>query len=155
MASTMSAAMPTRADRLFVQSCKPSHRLRRRHRSQARPVRLRSPSKRYPNFEDGEARAACANRPLPELGPFPNVVTLSNPHEERDMDWNRVEGNWKQLKGKVKEKWGKLTDDDLDVISGKRDQLEGKIQERYGWAKDQVRKDVDDWYGKQRWDAAA
>ncbi|CCE97881.1 Hypothetical protein SFHH103_03389 [Sinorhizobium fredii HH103] len=48
------------------------------------------------------------------------------------MDWNRVEGNWKQFKGKVKEQWGKLTDDDLDQIAGKRDQLEGKIQERYG-----------------------
>ena len=47
------------------------------------------------------------------------------------MDWNRVEGNWKQVKGKVKEQWGKLTDDDLDVINGRRDQLEGKIQERY------------------------
>ena len=46
------------------------------------------------------------------------------------MDWNRVEGNWKQMKGKVKEKWGNLTDDDLDKIAGRRDQLEGKIQER-------------------------
>ncbi len=42
------------------------------------------------------------------------------------MDWNRVEGNWKEMKGKIKEKWGRLTDDDLDVINGKRDQLEGK-----------------------------
>jgi uncharacterized protein YjbJ (UPF0337 family) len=42
------------------------------------------------------------------------------------MDWNRVEGNWKQVKGKVKEKWGNLTDDDLTAINGKRDQLEGK-----------------------------
>ncbi|MBN9251886.1 MAG: CsbD family protein [Mesorhizobium sp.] len=67
------------------------------------------------------------------------------------MDWNRVEGNWKQIKGKVKEQWGKLTDDDLDVIAGKRDQLEGKIQERYGLEKDRVRRDVDDWYGHQRW----
>ena len=67
------------------------------------------------------------------------------------MDWNRVEGNWKPVKGKVKEKWGKLTDDDLDVVGGKRDQLEGKIQERYGIAKDQVRKDIDDWYGTQKW----
>ena len=64
------------------------------------------------------------------------------------MDWNRVEGNWKQLKGKVKEKWGRLTDDDLDVIAGHRDQLEGKIQERYGQAKDAVRKDVDTWLGR-------
>jgi uncharacterized protein YjbJ (UPF0337 family) len=44
------------------------------------------------------------------------------------MDWNRVEGNWKQIKGKAKEQWGKLTDDDLDVISGRRDQLEGKFR---------------------------
>ena len=50
-----------------------------------------------------------------------------------------------------KEKWGKLTDDDLTMINGRRDQLEGKIQERYGLAKDQVKKDVDDWYGKQSW----
>ena len=61
------------------------------------------------------------------------------------MDWNRVEGNWKQTKGKIKEKWGQLTDDDLTQINGKRDQLEGKIQERYGLAKDRARKDVEDW----------
>jgi uncharacterized protein YjbJ (UPF0337 family) len=65
------------------------------------------------------------------------------------MDWNRVEGNWKQIKGKVKEKWGDLTDDDLDKIAGRRDQLEGKIQERYGITKDQVRQDVDDWMNAQ------
>jgi uncharacterized protein YjbJ (UPF0337 family) len=65
--------------------------------------------------------------------------------KESTMDWNRVEGNWKQMKGKVKEQWGKLTDDDLDRIAGKRDQLEGKIQERYGMAKDNVRRDVDEW----------
>jgi uncharacterized protein YjbJ (UPF0337 family) len=61
------------------------------------------------------------------------------------MDWDRVEGNWKQFKGRVKEKWGNLTDDDLDSVAGRRDQLEGLIQERYGVAKDQVRKDVDTW----------
>ena len=65
------------------------------------------------------------------------------------MDWNRVEGNWKQVKGKVKEKWGKLTDDDLTAINGRRDQLEGKIRERYGLSKDQARKEIDDWYGSQ------
>ena len=62
------------------------------------------------------------------------------------MDWNRVEGNWKQMKGKVKEKWGNLTDDDLDRAAGQRDQLEGIIQKRYGIAKDQAKKDVDDWF---------
>ncbi|TGT39092.1 CsbD family protein [Mesorhizobium sp. M8A.F.Ca.ET.165.01.1.1] len=65
------------------------------------------------------------------------------------MDWNRVEGNWKQVKGKVKEQWGKLTDDDLDRIAGKRDQLE--IQERYGIEKDRARRDIDDWYSRQGW----
>ena len=67
------------------------------------------------------------------------------------MDWNRVEGNWKQLKGKIKEQWGELTDDDLDEINGRREQLEGKIQERYGIARDQVRRDIDDWYNRQNW----
>lgn len=62
------------------------------------------------------------------------------------MDWDRLEGNWKQMKGKVKERWGKLTDDDLTAINGRRDQLEGKIQERYGYAKGQARKEIEDWY---------
>ena len=66
------------------------------------------------------------------------------------MDWNRIEGNWKQFKGKVKEQWGQLTDDDLDRIDGKREELEGRIQERYGIARDQVRQDVDTWFGNQR-----
>lgn len=67
------------------------------------------------------------------------------------MDWNRVEGSWKQISGRIKEQWGKLTDDDLAQINGNREQLEGKIQERYGKAKDDVRRDVDDWYDRQTW----
>ena len=62
------------------------------------------------------------------------------------MDWNRVEGDWKRMKGKVKEQWGLLTDDDLTAIGGRKDQLEGKIQERYGYGKDQVRKEIDSWF---------
>ncbi len=61
------------------------------------------------------------------------------------MNTDILEGNWKQLKGKVKEKWGKLTDDDLTTISGKRDQLVGKIQERYGVAKDDAEKQYSEW----------
>jgi len=61
------------------------------------------------------------------------------------MDWNRIEGNWKQLKGKVKTQWGKLTDDDLDVIAGRREQLAGKVQERYGIALDNAGREVADW----------
>ena len=60
------------------------------------------------------------------------------------MNWDRVEGNWKQFTGKIKEKWGDLTDDDLTSINGKRDQLEGKLQERYGYAKDKARDEVDE-----------
>jgi uncharacterized protein YjbJ (UPF0337 family) len=67
------------------------------------------------------------------------------------MNWDRVEGNWKQIAGKVKTKWGKLTDDDLTAINGKREQLEGKLQQRYGIAKDQARKEVDDWFRAQTW----
>ena len=58
------------------------------------------------------------------------------------MDWNRVEGNWKQIKGSVKERWGKLTDDDLDVIAGRRDQLVGLIQKHYGVARDEAERQV-------------
>jgi uncharacterized protein YjbJ (UPF0337 family) len=67
------------------------------------------------------------------------------------MDWDRVEGNWKQAKGKVKEQWGKITDDDPTLIDGKRDQLEGTIQERYGIQKDIARKQIDDWQKLQTW----
>jgi len=52
------------------------------------------------------------------------------------MNWDQMEGKWNQYKGQVKEKWGKLTDDDLKVINGRRQQLVGKIQERYGIAKE-------------------
>lgn len=61
------------------------------------------------------------------------------------MNWDRIEGNWMQFKGKVKEKWGDLTDDDLDRMAGKRDQLVGRIQEQYGIAKDEAERQVDDW----------
>ena len=64
------------------------------------------------------------------------------------MNWDRIEGNWKQFTGKVKEKWGQLTDNDLKQFIGKREQLEGKIQERYGHGKDQVKKDVDEFLGR-------
>jgi uncharacterized protein YjbJ (UPF0337 family) len=60
------------------------------------------------------------------------------------MNWDQVEGKWKQYSGKAKEKWGKLTDDDLDVIRGRRDQLIGKIQERYGIMKQEAEKQVDE-----------
>jgi uncharacterized protein YjbJ (UPF0337 family) len=65
------------------------------------------------------------------------------------MNWDRVEGNWKQIKGTVKAQWGKLTDDELDVIAGRRDELAGKIQERYGIAKDEAERQLKDWESRQ------
>jgi len=64
------------------------------------------------------------------------------------MDWNIIEGKWKQLKGQAQEHWGKLTDDDLDEAAGNREQLVGKIQEKYGIAKDEAEKQVDDFSSK-------
>ncbi|MBR0658387.1 CsbD family protein [Neoroseomonas oryzicola] len=61
------------------------------------------------------------------------------------MNSDRIAGNWKQITGKVKEQWGKLTDDDIAVVEGKRDQLIGRIQERYGIAKDKAEEQVRDW----------
>jgi uncharacterized protein YjbJ (UPF0337 family) len=61
------------------------------------------------------------------------------------MNWDRAAGDWKQLKGKVKQKWAKLTDDDLTYVDGQRDQLLGRIQERYGIAKDQAEKQLKEW----------
>lgn len=61
------------------------------------------------------------------------------------MNWDRIEGQWKQVTGKVREQWGKLTDDDIDVVAGRRDQLAGKIQERYGVAKDAAEEQIASW----------
>jgi uncharacterized protein YjbJ (UPF0337 family) len=60
------------------------------------------------------------------------------------MNWDTIEGKWKQAAGVAKTKWGKLTDDDLKAVGGKRDQLIGKLQERYGLAKDQAEKQLAD-----------
>jgi uncharacterized protein YjbJ (UPF0337 family) len=69
----------------------------------------------------------------------PNLI-----EEDIEMSWDILEGKWKQYSGKVKEKWGKLTDDDLENVRGKRDQLVGKVQERYGIAKQEAERQVDD-----------
>ena len=66
------------------------------------------------------------------------------------MNWDRIEGSWKQLMGKAREQWGKLTDDDWHQIGGKKDQLVGKIQERYGVTKDEAHRQADEWARAQR-----
>src|SRR3974390_138717 len=87
---------------------------------------------------NGSCTHAARKRRLPPRGSLPQVpitgtfgtstlaVRFLSTTGENGMDWNRIEGNWKQFKGNVKEKWGKLTDDDINVINGRRDQLEGK-----------------------------
>lgn len=74
------------------------------------------------------------------------------------MNWDRIQGSWKQLVGHARERWGDLTDDDLNVVDGRREQLVGKLQERYGIAKDEAerqiaewqRKATDAWFGKDK-----
>lgn len=61
------------------------------------------------------------------------------------MNWDTVQGNWTQWKGKLKEKWGDLTDDDIQMLDGKKDQLAGKLQERYGIAREEADRQLDEW----------
>jgi uncharacterized protein YjbJ (UPF0337 family) len=63
----------------------------------------------------------------------------------RAMNWDRVQGNWKQFKGKLQEKWGKLTDDQVSAIDGRREILAGKLQEAYGIGKEEAERQIDDW----------
>jgi uncharacterized protein YjbJ (UPF0337 family) len=70
------------------------------------------------------------------------------------MNWDRIEGNWKQLKGKVRETWGRLTDDQLDQIAGKRDKLAGSLQNSYGIAHDEAEKQIQEFEARcesDRW----
>jgi uncharacterized protein YjbJ (UPF0337 family) len=71
------------------------------------------------------------------------------------MNWDQVAGNWKQVKGKTREQWGKLTNDDLDVIEGRREQLIGVLQERYGWARNEAEKQADSFVKSLRESKAA
>lgn len=66
------------------------------------------------------------------------------------MNSDILEGQWKQLKGTIKDKWGKLTDDDLDRIEGNYDKFEGTLQERYGWKKDEAKRELDTWLSAKR-----
>jgi uncharacterized protein YjbJ (UPF0337 family) len=68
------------------------------------------------------------------------------------MNTDQIQGNWKQLKGKIKEQWGKLTDDDLTAINGRKDQLLGKLQERYGYTKEQAERELE--HQRAQWDEA-
>lgn len=61
------------------------------------------------------------------------------------MNWDQVEGNWKEMKGKARASWGELTDDELTQIGGKKDQLVGKLQQKYGLEREEAERRADDW----------
>jgi uncharacterized protein YjbJ (UPF0337 family) len=62
------------------------------------------------------------------------------------MNWDQIAGRWAQVKGEARRKWGKLTDDDMEVIAGSKDKFVGRVQERYGIAKEEAQKQIDDWF---------
>jgi uncharacterized protein YjbJ (UPF0337 family) len=104
-------------------------------------------SMRYVVNCSDEAKGKIARATAARTRALTRQTTYSPIRRSVHMNWDRVEGNWKQFTGKVKEKWGKLTDDDLQVINGQQDQLVGRIQERYGVAKDEAQKQVKNWVG--------
>jgi len=109
----------------------------------ARARQARCPSHRAHDLRAlGTARLACRRGHVGcgIAAPTENVTQQVNA-----MNWDRIEGNWKQFRGNVRERWGKLTDDQLDVIAGKREQLAGKLQEAYGYSKDQAEREIGEW----------
>ena len=78
------------------------------------------------------------------------LLAVTTCEEEKYMNWDQIEGMWKQLTGSAREQWGKLTEDDWQTIAGKKDQLVGRIQERYGIAKAEAEKQADEWSHAQK-----
>jgi uncharacterized protein YjbJ (UPF0337 family) len=70
---------------------------------------------------------------------------IQNPNWRVAMNWDQIAGQWKQMKGHVRQQWGKLTDNDLEVIAGSKDKLVGTIQERYGVAKEEAQTQLEQW----------
>ncbi|MBZ0309515.1 MAG: CsbD family protein [Anaerolineae bacterium] len=66
------------------------------------------------------------------------------------MNWDIIQGQWKQVKGHIQQQWGKLTDDELDMIEGSREKLAGKLQERYGWSREEADNQINEWASRQR-----
>jgi uncharacterized protein YjbJ (UPF0337 family) len=101
-----------------------------------------------PAFADDASIIFAPGRIQPQFGTTGETRAFA-PYKvnkkENTMNWDRVEGDWKQIKGKAQQKWGKLTNDDLDVIEGKRTELAGRLQERYGYAKDEAEREIDSW----------
>jgi len=73
------------------------------------------------------------------------IAHSSGERKENFMNWDEIAGKWKQFKGSAKQRWGKLTDDDLDYVAGTRDKLIGRLQEKYGMIKDDAERQADEW----------
>jgi uncharacterized protein YjbJ (UPF0337 family) len=99
-------------------------------------IPLRRPSD---DTDDAALARQLLGEPLGFFETFPFHITA----RRFVMNADQIKGNWKQLKGKVKEQWGKLTDDDITVIDGEREQLLGKLQERYGYSKEQAERELE------------
>ncbi len=66
------------------------------------------------------------------------------------MNWDVIQGKWKQIKGEVRQQWADLTDDEVEMIQGSRDKLAGKLQERYGWSREEAEREIDQWASRPR-----
>lgn len=87
------------------------------------------------------ARAVSKKRLIDNDGVWPDVVITS---KGKSMNWDQVEGKWKEMTGSIKAKWGDLTDDELAEMDGNREALEGKLQAKYGKSKEEAQREVDD-----------
>ena len=67
------------------------------------------------------------------------------------MNWDIIAGKWEQLTGRIREKWGNLTEDEIVMVAGRRDQLLGKLREKYGYTRDRAEKEVDEFFSKHTW----
>jgi uncharacterized protein YjbJ (UPF0337 family) len=74
---------------------------------------------------------------------WPSLATSEPLSKELAMNWEKIAGEWREAKGKLRAKWGKLTDDDLEAIAGRKDVLVGRLQQRYGRKKEEAERDVD------------
>jgi uncharacterized protein YjbJ (UPF0337 family) len=100
-----------------------------------------------PRRLDAPAIGRCV---VSRRGRRPLRARRAGDEREDDMNWDQVQGNWEQMKGKAREKWGEITDDEMTEIGGRKDQLIGKIQAKYGSSRADAERESDDWAASLR-----